>query len=79
MLIIESLTIPNTEAYSVNQIRFRIQSTISSFKESTYEKFSNFNYTKALLNSNLNINENECSFFEINLQNSNGIFTYYPK
>jgi len=50
--------------------RLRIQSSLVSCKESTYEKFSSSIYTQHLLNSNLLINDVDFSFYEIILLNS---------
>jgi len=57
----------------MDQVRFRIQSSLTSFKESTFDKFISNDYTKHLIDSNLFINEDDCSFFEIILSNQTGI------
>jgi hypothetical protein len=56
----------------MDRVRFRIQSSLTSFKESTYEKFISNDHTKHLVDSNLFINEDDCSFFEIILTNQTG-------
>ena len=59
------------------RLRFRIQSNIASFKETSYEKFLTYDYTKHLTDSNLLINETDCKFYEINLTNQAGIFSKF--
>ena len=53
-----------------NSQRMRIQSSLVSCKESSFEKFSSSTYTQHLLESNLCINEADCVFYEIILLNS---------
>ena len=50
---------------------------IASFKDTSYEKFLTYDYTKHLTDSNLLINETDCSFYEINLTNQAGIFSKF--
>lgn len=54
---------------STDNQRLRIQSSIVSFKESTYEKFLSCSYTQHLLGANIQINETECTFYEVILLN----------
>ena len=63
--------------YSSERLRFRIQSNIASFKDTFYEKFLTYDYTKHLTDSNLLINETDCKFYEINLTNQAGIFSKF--
>lgn len=68
---LKSSTVPQNEAYSIELMRFRVQSSITSFKESTFERYCASNFTKHFLNSDLtqSINENDCLFFELTLKN----------
>lgn len=50
--------------------RFRIQSNLTCFKETSYEKFVAHDYTKHLLESNL-VNDKDCLFYEMILTNQN--------
>ena len=70
---LKNLSVPRNDTYSIELMRFRVQSNIVSFKETTFEKFYSSNYTKHLLNSDLNeaINESDCLFFELILKNQN--------
>lgn len=54
-----------------NLNKFRIQSSITGFKESTLERYAVLKNTQQFMSSDL-INENDCTFFELQLQNSNG-------
>lgn len=58
---------------SFSNLRFKVQSSVQSFKESTYQKFCSFNYAKHFLDSSLGLNENNCTFFELCLKNSSAI------
>lgn len=64
-------TIDSTKnSKELNLQRLRIQSSLVSCKESTFDKFSSYSYTKHLLDSSLQINETDFSFYEITLLNS---------
>jgi hypothetical protein len=68
---LKNLTIPQNDSYSIDQMRFRVQSTLSSFKESTYERYCSLNFTQHFLKSDISkaINENDCLFFELHFKN----------
>lgn len=64
-------TINSTKNLNVSNPRLRIQSSLVSCRESSFEKFSSFGYTQHLLTEeNLQINEADCNFYEIILINS---------
>ena len=69
---LENFKVPSSEMYSVENLRFKVQSTIKSFSESTFEKYSSLAYTKHFLDLKLDINESNSAFFELGLQNSSG-------
>jgi hypothetical protein len=68
---LKNLTTPQNDTYSIELMRFRVQSSIFSFKESTFERYCSSNFTKHFLKSDLtqSINENDCLFFELTLKN----------
>lgn len=59
-----------------NQMRFKIQSTVSGFKEISFEKFSSHRDNEQFLENEL-VDENSCSFFELALHNSNAQLVSY--
>lgn len=65
---LENLLIPYAESYS--NLRFKIQSNVSSFKETNFEKFFCQSYAKHLLE--MGIEENHWNFYELNLKNQSG-------
>lgn len=67
-LIIENSTVPNAEPFM--NLRFKIQSSVSSFKETSLEKFLSHSYAKHL--QEIGIEENHWNFYELNLKNQSG-------
>ena len=49
----ENNQIPRTNSYSVDKLKFKVQSTITNFKEINYDKLASLNYAKNILHSSL--------------------------
>lgn len=71
----EQSKLPALDQATSKAIKFPIQSSIVEFKESDFERYSSLSQTRPFTHLNF-INENNCAFYELQLQKSEGLQTY---